>query len=705
MTQPFRTNKLIKEKSPYLLQYANTPVAWFPWSQEAFDLSISEDKPIFLSIGHMHSRLCAKMLTDYYENLEVVDTLNKYFVNVNVDKDELPHIAQFYQTLARMISVSQDSSSDTEWPLNLILTSEGFPFFSLPYLGNNKWSLEKQSFSKLLENLYAMWSNEEDRIILTNQSRKAFEVVAFIENSKRKELLDEAALKRAIEALYHDVDAHFGGINTFPKKIPALLLHFLFRCSVEYNDNRGLFFVDRSLTTMSHGGVFDHIGGGFYTYSIDDKWLIPCFEKYLIENASMALNYAEMWAYTGNEEFYFVSKQILSYLLSNLYEESLGSFFHSEQEEDGFFHDKHCEGSWLNKEWIDTLGHDAQIFCDYYGVSREHLGKGNNILHIPFNMNLRILAEKHHMSLEEMQAILLNQKELFKQRKQDFSVTSINDLSLTCNNGWMVFVLVQIGKLFGDAAYIHIAEKTMQFIASQLTQDHHVFRRWCEGESKYLGILKDYAAVMMGALALFEAGRGARWLLYVEELAVEVLLLFRSDQGIFYSTDQRETLVLLRQTDLLDDDMISGNALLSQVFLKMYLITQKKHYLIYTENILQFSQSYWQTQKLSALGSLIAAQKYFSRNHRKIFISLANELDREQILFNLKGVFLPHTYFVWLTYQDKDLLKILLPENEHVLIPSAQQNRSKIYLLSPEQTLIFNQITTFTDYLKQDFAM
>ncbi|ACZ32956.1 conserved hypothetical protein [Chlamydia pneumoniae LPCoLN] len=697
MPEPLYTNKLITEKSPYLLLYAHTPVNWYPWGAEAFHIAAIENKPVFLSIGCKHSRWCQVMLQESYTNPEIAAMLNEYFVNVKVDKEELPYVAKLYGDLAQMLAVSGDHQETVSWPLNVFLTPDLIPFFSVNYLGN-EGKLGLPSFPQIIDKLHFMWEDAEEREALVEQAMKVLEIASFLEGCVRKEILDESSLKRTVAALYQDIDPHYGGVKAFPKRLPGLLLQFFLRYSLEYQESRGLFFVDRSLSMVALGGVRDHIGGGVYSYTIDDKWLIPAFEKRLIDNALMALNYLEAWACLGKEEYRGIGKQILSYILSELYSPEVGAFYSSEQAENWGAGGQNFY-TWSVEEISNALGEDAEIFCDYYGISREGFFNGRNILHIPVHREIEELSEKYHRSIEAIEDIVDRSRDILKGIRAQRSHRSKDDLSLTFNNGWMIYTFAYAGRLLGEVEYIEIGKKCGEFVRNSLYKHHELYRRWREGEAKYRASLEDYGALILGVLALYESGCGSFWLSFAEELMQEVVLSFRSEEGGFYSVDGRDSTLLIKQSPLSDGETISGNALICQCLLSLHLITEKKHYLTYAEDILQIAQAYAHTHKFSSLGLLIASQNYFSRKHVKVLIALGDQEDRSPVLKCLSGLFLPYLSLIWMTQENQEHLETVLPEYEHCLIPKGDCTATTIYVLEVDQCKRFKDLELFRRYL------
>ncbi|AZU10454.1 thioredoxin domain-containing protein [Chlamydia psittaci] len=697
MSQPLYTNRLITEKSPYLLLYAHTPVNWYPWCSEAFDLAVKEDKPIFLSIGCAHSRWCQVMLQESFENPEIAAILNENFINIKVDKEELPHVANLYFDLAQMLSISEEHQSSPSWPLNVFLTPDLLPFFSANYLAA-EGKLGLPSFSQTIERLNLMWENPEERDVLVRQAHKILEIASFIERCARKEMLEEGILRKTVEAIYHDIDPHYGGVKAFPKTPPALLSQFLLRYGVEYQDNRSLFFVDRSLNMMAKGGIFDHLGGGFYCYTIDDKWLIPCFEKRLIDNSFLLLDYLDAWVCMKKPEYRSIAKQTLHYIFSELYNPEVGAFYTSEHGERwGDTEGRYA--TWSGEEIREVLGENAEIFCEYYGISREGFCNGRNILHIPSHIDIEEITDKYGCTIEEFHEIIDRLKEKLLIHRNKKARPFKDDQSLAFQNGWMVYTLAYAGRILGDFSYISIAKKCGEFICKNLCKHSILLRRWRDGDAKYSGGLEDYAGVILGAIALYETGCGAQWLLLAEDLMKEVIVSFRSESGGFYTTDGRDSALLLKQENLSDGETISGNALICQALIKLHMLTEKKHYLTYAEDILQIAQARWHTHKFSSLGNLIAAQAYFSRNHQKILISLANDHDREEILSCLAGLFLPHISIVWMREKERESLEEILPEYEHCLIPKEGQTSTVICLLESGVGRKFSNIEEFRTYM------
>lgn len=696
MSSPY-TNKLAFEKSPYLLLYAHTPVNWYPWGEEAFQLALSHDKPIFLSIGCSHSHWCQIMLQESYSNPNVAALLNECFVNVKVDKEELPHVAALYFDLAQMLSPTMEKQETPIWPLNVFLTPDLLPFFSVSCANFTLEGRGGAAFSKMLEKLRAMWENPEERGALVAQATKVLEIASFIEGACRKEPLSEDTFQATIRAIYQDIDPHYGGIRDFPKVPPSLLLRFLLREGYASQDSRALFFVLRTLHMMWLGGIYDHVGGGFYRCSIDDRWQIPCFEKRLVDNALLIRAYLEAWAYT-KRPFDVVVHETISYILNALYDAKTGLFYLSEHGENWRGEEGRNYYTWTENEVKEALGDRAEMFCEYYGIREGIYGRA--IPHISWELDTEAFAEHHSCSPQECEARLSEMRKLLFAKRGSRVPPFKDDQSLTFHNGIMIETLVQAGRLLGENQWIDIAERCCSFLKDRLYLNGRLLHRWRDGESKYSAGLEDYAALVLGAIALYEVGRGVVWLEFAHALMQEVLISFHSEAGGFYTTDGKDHSLLIKQSQIQDEETVSGSALLCSALIKLHIITERGHYLRSAEEILQIAQVKWHTRKFTCIGSLLAAQEYFFQQHRKILVSLGDQQDRDRILAILRGKFLPYTTLVWLSNTEGERLRCLLPEVEHSLLPKGAE--SKIYLLEPKQCRVFTSVQAFSDYFSQE---
>ncbi|WP_213319098.1 thioredoxin domain-containing protein [Chlamydiifrater volucris] len=695
MQDPLYTNKLITEKSPYLLSYAHTPVNWYPWGKEAFDQARVEDKPIFLSIGGTSSRWCRVMLQESYQDPEVADFMNQHFVNVKVDKEEMPHVAELYFELTRMLAVSADLLEAPSWPLNVFLSPDLVPFFSVNYLSREE-KFGFPSFLHVLRRIHESWEEKSDRDIMVNQGHKVVEVVSFVENCRRKESLDQEVFKDIVTHIYEEIDPCYGGIKVFPKKLCGILGKFLLRHGKDRNENRSLFIVDRSLEMMALGGIHDHIGHGFFSYTIDDKWLIPNFEKRLIDNLFMAQLYLEAGALFGRVEFSDTGEEVLAYINESLRIPE-GGF--QTAEDGGSLGSK--EGNyytWSSEEIRQALKEDADIFCECYGICREGFCNGRNVPHIPVHLDMGSVAIKYRLSEEELQDKLTTLKSILKGERSKRGSPLKDDLILACGNGLAISTFVQAGLLLNKSEYISIGEQCGNFLLSSMWKPPVLCRRWREGDAKYNGGLEDYGAVLLGALALFQAGRGIKWLHFAKSMTDELFTSFRSDAGCFYTTDGRDKDVILKQASFADKEDISGNALVAESLMTLFALTGRKEYFDCVEEILQTVQSYWRASKFSTFSHMIIAESYYFNNSKKFVVSVGKDRgDVEKILACFEGIFLPDKVLIWLFEEEKGEMTTFLPEQERALLNFA--DKSIIRVMEKDRSHVFTDFRKFREYL------
>ena len=297
-------NKLINEKSPYLLQHAHNPVNWFPWGEEAFEKAKTENKPIFLSIGYSTCHWCHVMERESFEDLEVAEILNKHFISIKVDKEERPDIDAVY------MRVCQAMTGSGGWPLTIIMTPSQQPFFAGTYFPKNS-RFNILGLLDLLKACAQQWGNNREQLIRSsNQIVKAVQT----NGDKQAEKLSIDIIIKAKIQFVQSFDDVYGGFGTSPKFPSPHNLMFLLRLYKFDNDERCLLMVEKTLRQMYRGGIFDHIGFGFSRYSTDDKWLVPHFEKMLYDNALLLAAYLETYQITKDDFYKMTAEKIIDYI-------------------------------------------------------------------------------------------------------------------------------------------------------------------------------------------------------------------------------------------------------------------------------------------------------------------------------------------------------------------------------------------------------
>ncbi|NGX54576.1 MAG: hypothetical protein KR126chlam2_00189 [Chlamydiae bacterium] len=645
MSTPLYTNRLVNEKSPYLLQHAHNPVDWYPWGDEAFKAARDTDKPIFLSIGYATCHWCHVMEQESFESLEVAELMNDTFINVKVDREEQPDIDSLYMEFAQAMM-----SGGAGWPLNVILTPDLTPFFAATYLPSDA-TRGFLGMKQLVVRIRQIWNDVEERENVVEQAGKIVDIFASHIQSAGTELPTKQVFEEATELLYKTADPIYGGMRGAPKFPIGFQACFLLRNVKKSGDSRALFYVERTLEMMFRGGIYDHLGGGFSRYTVDERWLVPHFEKMLYDNAILARAYLETWQFTRHNFYREVCEEVLGYILRDLTSEKGG--FLSAEDADTEGH----EGRFYTWSWEEAhiaLGPDASLFCSFYGLTPGGNFEGNNIIHMPYNLNE--FAAEHHLDpviltnkLKELRAQLFELREKRPKPNKD-------DKIIASWNGLTIYTLAEAGRAFNKEAYLDAAENSARFIRDHLWKDGTLSRRWREGEARFDGCLDDYAFMIHGLISLFEADRGCEWLEFAVQLTRVLESDFKAERGAYYLTNGKDPTLILRRCEFYDGAEPSGNAVHAENLIRLYQITGINEYLQGAEDILRASKEHIDMYPPGACYHLMALQRYLDLDAPTIVVSLNDEEQyRQEIANMLAGHFIPHKAVIWRREMDEEL--------------------------------------------------
>ena len=564
--KPGKPNHLIREKSPYLLQHAENPVAWYPWGEAAFRKAREDDKPIFLSIGYATCHWCHVMAHESFEDEEVAEILNQHFVSIKVDREERPDVDQVY------MSVCQALTGQGGWPLSIFMTPEGDPFFAGTYFPKTG-RMGMMGFTELLQRVAALWRKERAKILTGSGD---------IRQALRKEVppgfgetsLDLGVLKKGYAQLERSYDDRWGGVGSAPKFPTPHHLTFLLRWFRRSGDPQARKVVERTLEAMRQGGIFDQLGLGFHRYSVDEKWLIPHFEKMLYDQALLAMAYTEAYLALGKKEYGKVSREIFTYILRDMTSPEGG--FYSAEDADSEGH----EGRfyvWRPEEVKKHLGRqEGELFCRFYGVGPEgNFEEGASVLHIPRPVEHFAAGEK--MDPGELGKILERGREkLFHVRKERIHPLK-DDKILTSWNGLMIAALAKGYQALQDPLFSDAACRAADFILERMrTSQGRLYRRWREGEAAISGFLEDYAFLVWGLIELYEATFRIRYLEEAFLLNQMMIELFGEKEwgGFYFSGKDNESLIT-RSKELYDGATPSGNSVAALNLLRLARMTGK----------------------------------------------------------------------------------------------------------------------------------
>ncbi|MBF5059121.1 thioredoxin domain-containing protein [Candidatus Neptunochlamydia vexilliferae] len=630
------TNRLIKEKSPYLLQHAHNPVDWYPWGEEAFEKARAEGRPIFLSIGYATCHWCHVMSRESFDDPEIAAEMNALFANIKVDREELPEIDSLYMEFAQALM-----ASGTGWPLNLILTPELKPFYAAAYLPPE----ERQGMmgmKQLVRHIRELWASEEKELLF-DQANKLVDLFEKSVMTRGEEVPTEGTLDEALESLFETADPIYGGMQGAPKFPVGYQCQFFLNYAKTYNDPRPLFFAEKTLERMHLGGIYDHVGGGFSRYSVDEKWVVPHFEKMLYDNAILAGAYLDAWRYTQKEKYRKVTEEILDYILRDMRHPDGGFFSAEDAETEG------VEGAfyvWTKEEVMEALPpDDGALFCEYFDVTDVGNFHGKNILHR--TLPLAEFADYRGLDEAQVNASLEHSLKTLYEAREKRTRPFKDDKVLVSWNALMIDTLVKAGVALENKSYLEAGVKGATFIRQHLWKEGKLLRRFREGEAGYEGSLNDYAALIRALITLYEAGQGESYLEWALEMTAHLEQGYKADEGAFYLTGPDHS-ILMRRCELYDSAEPSGNALHAENLIRLYQITHNREYWIQAEDILKVAKNFIEAYPQGASYHLLSLLRYLDGELPTLVIALDEKKSgQKEVLQEVFGRLLPHLALSW----------------------------------------------------------
>jgi len=558
-------NKLITEKSPYLLQHAKNPVNWYPWGDEAFDKAKSEDKPIFLSIGYSTCHWCHVMAHESFEDSSVANFMNETFVSIKVDREERPDIDKIYMTVCQLMTGSGG------WPLTIVMTPDKKPFFAGTYFPKEN-RFGRIGIIDLIKRIDSLWKNDRKQLL------ESSEKIIFALQDVNTESPGSSLTKSVLNSTYSQLSARFdkknGGFGAAPKFPTPHNLLFLLRYWKRTGDERALSMVEETLKQMRMGGIYDHIGFGFHRYSTDSDWLVPHFEKMLYDQALLTLAYLETYQATNKKEYANTAEEIMTYVLRDM-TSSEGAFYSAEdadsEGEEGKFY------VWSKQEIEEILGADkTDSFSKLYNVNVEgnflaeatKVKTRKNILHLKLSS-----TNTTNFDLES------SRKKIFEAREKRIRPHK-DDKILTDWNGLMIAAFAKAGYILDKPKYIRSAKKAVNFILNEMkNSDGRLLHRYREGGADILAFLDDYAFLIWGLINLYEATFDTLYLKKAVELTEEQLELFWDNLiGAFFFTAKDAESLLTRQKETYDGAIPSGNSVAMLSLLRLAQLTGNDNY-------------------------------------------------------------------------------------------------------------------------------
>ncbi len=547
-------NRLIFEKSPYLLQHATNPVDWYPWGPEALQQATEKKRPLFLSIGYSTCHWCHVMAHESFEDREVAEVLQEGYIAVKVDREERPDLDQTFMTACQLLT------GQGGWPLTVILTPDMHPFFAATYIPKEP----RQGINGLiaiLQQITKLWQEEPDRLISAG-SNVAQEILAVTAAESRQPELSLAPVEAALRNYRKEYDAIHGGFGQAPKFPAAHTLSFLLLCGRHADTDKARepgAMALHTLEAMRLGGLFDQVGLGFHRYSVDAFWRVPHFEKMLYDQAVLLDAYLDGWLTCGDPFFAETAREIRDYIAERLRLPN-GGFACGEDADteggEGLFY------LWTPEEARNVLPRDLHPAIQLCGMTEEGDLDGRSVPHLKGRPS-------------DSEAKLLGQAlPLLKEQRELRVAPHLDDKVLTGWNGLMVGALARAARLLNDETSLRLATASAAFIWDHLRSDEkRLMRRYREGQIAVPAFLEDYAFMAQGTLELFLATQDPVWIQQTHAYLKQVVALFSDQQGGYFDVGQDAEIVLQRGQTVIDGAHPSGGAVLARVFLRMGRLT------------------------------------------------------------------------------------------------------------------------------------
>jgi uncharacterized protein len=559
--RPAKPNRLIKEKSPYLLQHAYNPVDWYPWGEEAFAAARRADKPIFLSIGYATCHWCHVMERESFEDEAAARLLNETFINIKVDREERPDIDDVYMTACRMTTGSGG------WPLTIVMTPEKKPFFAATYIPRTQ-RFGRAGLLDIVARIATLW-REKRADIAAAAGRVTEAISAEAAEPSRSEDVGPEVLETGFRRLSQAFDAERGGFGGAPKfPVPHNIL-FLLRRHRRTGLPESLDMAEKTLDAMRRGGIYDHIGFGFHRYSTDAAWFLPHFEKMLYDQAGLALAYTEAFQVTGKPRYRRTADEIFTYVLRDMTSPE-GVFFSAEdadsEGEEGRFY------TWPREEFDRILGReDGAWAASIFGVRPEGNFSdpaepgltGRNVLFLKAE-----IEETHRTRFEGIRTRLLEARNTRVRPLLD-------DKVLADWNGFMIAALARAARVFDVPEYTRAAGRAARFVLDRMRRpDGRLLHTFREGSAAIDAFLDDYAFMIWGLVELYETTFDSTWLDTAGELlrTAEELFVDGTRGGYFLTAGDAEPLPF-RPKPITDGAMPSGNSVMLMNLLRLSRLT------------------------------------------------------------------------------------------------------------------------------------
>jgi hypothetical protein len=627
------TNRLAYEKSPYLLQHQHNPVDWFPWGEEAFAKARRENKPIFLSIGYSTCHWCHVMERESFENRATADFLNAHFVSIKVDREERPDVDKIYMTAV------QAMTGQGGWPLNCFLTPDLKPFYGGTYFPPQNMQ-GRASFIQVLNQIAGLWETRRQHILETAADFHQ-KLETYTAREAGDAALSPAVLAHAATLYKREYDPQFGGFGGAPKFPRPSQPAFLLRYGTRAKDREAVQMVLHTCERMAAGGMYDQLGGGFARYSVDERWLVPHFEKMLYDNAQLANLYLDAFLVSGDARHAGTVRGILQYVLRDMTDAGGGFYSAEDADSEGKEGKFYC---WTTADLSQLLTPaEFKAAVRYFGVTE----RGNFVDHsdpdpLP-HQNVLSIADPA-LSPAEQELLASARKKMLQARGRRVR-PHLDDKVLASWNGMMLGALARAYAVLGDESYRAAAEKNLAFLRSSLWDEKNktLYHRWRQGERDSVQLLAGYANLCASALDLYEATLAPAHLDFAVALADAMLAKFYDPaNGGFYDSaaDPRE--LILRCKDDYDGAEPSGNSVAVLALLRLAAITDRKDYAAAAEKTLRLLAPRLQELPQAVPHLLLGLDFYLEQPKRAVLAGDPQQPEARALLGAIHSVYQPN---------------------------------------------------------------
>jgi uncharacterized protein YyaL (SSP411 family) len=569
-----KANKLINESSPYLLQHAYNPVNWYAWGDAAFDKAKKENRPIFLSIGYSTCHWCHVMAHESFENKEIAEILNKYFICIKVDREQRPDIDSVYMSATQLINGSGG------WPMSVFLDNKLRPFHAATYYPPFS-SGNRTGFKDILLKIQDLWVNQPE---LINQvaTKVTARIIAHADDTAESAVLDTNITDRALRHIADSYDEDDGGFSAAPKfprpgifaLLNQLVLNETKDRSIKVEISVAQKMMETTLDAMASGGIYDQVGGGFHRYSVDENWQVPHFEKMLYSQALMVMAYSDFYQVETKDRYKQIVFQTLNFARQEM--QSPGGGFYSALDADSERFDEpgvHAEGAyylWHEAELKEVLSlAEFEFLQDYFQIR-----KNGNIHSDPQNeftrLNIFYIDEefKHAILTKQQTKLLASARKKLNEKRRQRPRPHLDDKIITAWNGMMLSAFAKASLVFNDPALLAEAKQTAGFIKTHLYNKksgklYRQFRAQINTASASTeATLSDYAWLIYGLLDVYEASKNRQWLNWALELQEKQNELFLDQSsGAYFESIADDTSILFRSKSIYDGALPSSNAI------------------------------------------------------------------------------------------------------------------------------------------------